>query len=102
MVYLILSNFQVVISPSDLAGQVGLSFKSEISFHGLTILHPDSKLGVGVVLFSNISMSPTDDFVDTYHVSVSSADGSTSSRVRHAFSTAFFGCFICDYFILNG
>ncbi|KAM3188497.1 hypothetical protein ACTXT7_000051 [Hymenolepis weldensis] len=42
--------------------QGGLSFRSMISFHGLTILHPDSKLGVGVALFSNTSLSPSGDF----------------------------------------
>ncbi len=57
---------QVTISSKDSPDglKAGLSFKSEISFHGLTLLHPDSKLGVGIVLFSNVSLSPKGDFVE--------------------------------------
>ncbi|KAL5967415.1 hypothetical protein TSMEX_004889, partial [Taenia solium] len=53
---------KVAVSVKDIAIRglrAGLAFESEISFHNLTILHPDSKLGVGILLFSSLSLPPT-------------------------------------------
>ncbi|VDD81785.1 unnamed protein product [Mesocestoides corti] len=57
---------EVTISCKDTLQDLkaGIAFKSEISFHNLTIPHPTSKLGVGVVLFSNLSLTPSGDFQD--------------------------------------
>ncbi|KAL5109336.1 hypothetical protein TcWFU_008474 [Taenia crassiceps] len=65
--------------------RAGFAFESEISFHKLTILHPDSKLGVGVVLFSNLSLSPTGDFLETTRLvpSLSPSSTTVSKRVHY-------------------
>ncbi|KAM7533425.1 hypothetical protein Aperf_G00000127824 [Anoplocephala perfoliata] len=61
--------------------KAGQSFKSEISFHNLTIIRPDSKLGVGIVLFSSLSLSPSDDFSESnYLIPPLSGDGPITSR----------------------
>ncbi|VDM30561.1 unnamed protein product [Hydatigera taeniaeformis] len=59
---------KVKISAKGIAAQgltAGLSFESEISFHKLTIRYSDSKLGVGLLLFSDLSLSPAGDFLET-------------------------------------
>nr|CDS30617.1 lysosomal protein NCU G1 B [Hymenolepis microstoma] len=63
--------------------QGGLSFKSIISFHGLTILHPDSKLGVGVALFSNVSLSPSSDFLEGKYLDDFNGPGSNRDFYVH-------------------
>ncbi|VDK39120.1 unnamed protein product [Taenia asiatica] len=79
---------KVAVSVKDIATRrlrAGLAFESEISFHKLTILHPDSKLGVGILLFSNLSLSPTGDFLETTHLvpSLSSSSTTTAKRVSY-------------------
>ncbi|KAH9284396.1 hypothetical protein ECG_02676 [Echinococcus granulosus] len=76
---------KVAVSVRDIAARGlrgGLAFESEISFHKLTILHPDSKLGVGVLLFSNLSLSPTGDFLETTHLVPSLSPSSENAPKR--------------------
>lgn len=75
----------MAVSVKDITARglrAGLAFESEISFHKLTILHPDSKLGVGVLLFSNLSLSPTSDFLETTRLVPSLSPSSTTLAKR--------------------
>lgn len=81
--------------------KAGRSFKSEIFFHNLSVLHSDSKLGVGIVLFSNLSLPPSGDFREAKHLmSKPLASGPLANRVGfvplyHSFNMIIFSAFCC-------